>query len=150
MTPLKLLNLWFIFSLLFSLLFGFIGFNQPDNFINILNLMFGASTTMFSVSLSVITGLSFREVTKRSMRTRLLGYVKQIRHNLMTVYCTVFALLMLIFMWEPQGLFFGVFDFRAFVIAYTAFSLIFFTVNFLHMQKFREDLDEELIKCSGH
>lgn len=149
MKTIKLLIFWVILSLSLGTICGLTGFNKLDNRINLLDLLFGASTTMFSVSMGVLAGLSFRGITKISMRNRLTAHARQIKQNLMAMYGTTFAFLLLVFVGDPQDLLFGIFDLRIFVITYTACSLLFFTVNFIHMQKLREDIDEELSRCDG-
>lgn len=144
MGTLKLLSFWFVFSLVFGCVCGYLGFDIQDNSEALLNILFTASTTMFSVAMGVIVGLSFSEITKRSIRERLTASVKQIKNNLLAMYGTSSTLLIIVTICDPKTLLLGFFNCKVFVIIYIICGLLCFTVSFMHMQKLREDIDAEL------
>lgn len=143
MNTLKFCAPWFIISIFAGLICGAIDFNFFVNNDEVINLLFTAGTTMFSVCLGVLVSFSYQSVTKRSLKNKISNKLKRITKNVLAMFGFSFCLLLI-----NNTLFCNLlptfFNFKIFVIAFSSGCLLCFTMSFLHIQKLKEDLDDIL------
>ncbi|MBO8414897.1 MAG: hypothetical protein IAB19_00750 [Proteobacteria bacterium] len=152
MKSLKLCLTWLVISLLVTLLCSVFTFLQKINFESAVNVLFTASTAMFSVSMGVIAAFSFKEVTAPRLKARILKEIDRVKHNLLFTYALAAFLLIAFFISNSiTAAAIGpvTFKFTYFIITYLCLTILNYTLNFLALQNLRRDIEEYAERHTG-
>lgn len=113
---------------------------------NKLSTLYAVSGIMFSIGMSIIITSSFAKVRNTVIRERIHKSFCRVRNS----YILYFLVVSLLFMFDNESLrtinlfWKFTFDYSIFVGCCITFSILFFIINFLDLQKINQQIDEAL------
>lgn len=137
----KLHSIVVILSIIFSSLGTFL-FEDAKR--DIFGILFGVSSTMFSVGLSLIVTFSYPEVTDKDLRSIIKTKIDLVKNRFFLIYffCVLYYLLSCLISSQSIFIYRKIsFNSDVFVLLMFIFSIVFFISNFLMLQKLRADLE---------